>query len=226
MYSALAILGGALVTCVLGALLFGSGEDARTREVRRLMTALEAQRRVRDARARRAGLRRDLRPARDEQPTVEAAPEKREEHAAEPPADRTARESEERQRRREEKERAAAVEAERRREKQADAARRKAEQAARKAEEQQRRDEEKQRAAAVEAERRRDEAEREAAEAAGRGDEERRRREQLPRTPVESTSAPAQEDLTERPLYAWAQRIESENRPNTGTEPPPLPSET
>jgi hypothetical protein len=222
MHSALAILGGALLTCVLGALVFGSWEDARTRELRKLMTALEGQRRIRDARARRARPPGDvLRSANDEQRTVDADLEQRDMHAAEVQTDgitRKARKAEEQQRRREEQEQAAALNAERHREKQADAARRKAEQAARKAEQQQRRQDEKEQAAALALERRRNEAERKAAAAASRTEKERRRPQQPPRASAEERFEAAQQNLTERPLYAWAQRIESENRAEPETD--------
>jgi hypothetical protein len=50
--STLLILGGGLLASVLAALIFTprkAGEDEQTREMRKLMTALEAQRRIRDA---------------------------------------------------------------------------------------------------------------------------------------------------------------------------------
>ena len=51
-HTVLLVVGGALLTGLLGALVFGSNgtaEDRRIREERKLLRALEAQRRIRDA---------------------------------------------------------------------------------------------------------------------------------------------------------------------------------
>src|SRR3954470_23069219 len=51
-HSTLLILGGGVLAAALAALVFSprsSGEDKHTREMRKLMTALEGQRRIRDA---------------------------------------------------------------------------------------------------------------------------------------------------------------------------------
>src|SRR3954465_4141266 len=60
-HSTLLILGGGLLAAALAALMFSprsSGEDEHTREMRKLMTALEAQRRVGDAQQAREARRR------------------------------------------------------------------------------------------------------------------------------------------------------------------------
>jgi len=99
-HSVLLVVGGAILTVLLGALVFGSNgtaEDRRMQEERKLLRALEAQRRIRDARRMREARRRgSLRveappPAQVEQPPVSNDTElvdaererKREEKAAE-----------------------------------------------------------------------------------------------------------------------------------------------
>src|SRR4051812_50210190 len=60
-HSTLLILGGGLLAAALAALMFSprsSGEDEHTREMRKLMTALEAQRRGGDAQQAREARRR------------------------------------------------------------------------------------------------------------------------------------------------------------------------
>lgn len=237
-HSVLLVVGGALLTGLLGALVFGSNttaEERRVREEQKLLRALEAQRRIRDAQLRaqprQRGARRVESPASaplEVQPTAEAEPEI--DHRAT-----------ERRRRREEKEHAAALAAER------EAARRaqrqatqeqksaaKAERSTLRAAQQQQRRDEKEKAVARKAEqetqvraaraaeeqRKREAREHAVAAKAQRDAEERARRRAELETKVETPAAPqpdparAKEDgdkpLSELPLYMWA--IEAEER--------------
>ena len=117
-HSALLIAGGALLTSVLAALLFrptASLEERHLRDVQRLMRALDAQRRVRDARRRRENRGRASRGP--SHPPAIVKEQSRQE--AEPPAqvaernDRAERRAVEQLRRREKKEQAVALKAQR-----------------------------------------------------------------------------------------------------------------
>src|SRR4051812_47911113 len=87
-HSTLLILGGGLLAAALAALMFSprsSGEDEHTREMRKLMTALEAQRRVRDAQQAREARRRGS-VARTTKPGPQE-PERRTDERAQRPAE-------------------------------------------------------------------------------------------------------------------------------------------
>jgi hypothetical protein len=95
-HSALLIAGGALLTSVLAALIFRpttSPEERHLRDLQRLMHALEAQRRVRDARRRREDRGRASRGASQPPANVEAHPaqEAEQEHVAQHSAEKRAR---------------------------------------------------------------------------------------------------------------------------------------
>jgi len=116
-HSVLLVVGGALLTGLLGALVFGSNttaEERRVREEHKLLRALEAQRRIRDAQLMRQGRPRTP-------PHVEAPPPAPAEVvpvvAKEPETEHRATE---RRRKREEKERAAALASQREAEKRAE----------------------------------------------------------------------------------------------------------
>src|SRR4051794_17921707 len=181
--STLLILGGGLLASLLAALIFTprrAGEDEQTREMRKLMTALEGQRRIRDAQQAREQRQRGAlvrRPAMSVQapapaaeapapvPATETDVERNDRRSAESErkaaiaAEHAERRAAEQRRKREEKEQAAARKAEvaveredRRQAEQEHKAALAAEQAERRAAEQRRRREEKEQAAAREAE--------------------------------------------------------------------------
>jgi hypothetical protein len=192
-HSVLLVVGGALLTGLLGALVFGSSgtaEEKRMREQQKLLRALEAQRRIRAAQLMREARRREP----SARVHVEVEPEPK---ALEPTPDemhelRSAREAEKRAQRRAEQERKSAARAER---------------ATLRAAEQQRTRDEKKKAAVLKAERDAAKArEREAREeAVARKDElETRVADEQPAEPD------AGKPLSELPLYSWA--IEAEDR--------------
>src|SRR4051812_32746989 len=125
-HSALLIAGSALLTCVLAALVFRENSgDERAREERKLLAALDGQRRIRDAqrlreeRARRSAVSAPHEPQVDPQPdddddaapaetAVAGLPAADDQRARSEKAERRAAEE---QRKREEKEQAATLEA-------------------------------------------------------------------------------------------------------------------
>jgi hypothetical protein len=172
-HSTLLILGGAVLTCVLGFLLFGSkgsAEEERKRQEQKLLRALEAQRRAHERQRAREATRRGVvieaqRPVQIEQPPdagevadAQAAVLSGDEDPAvalkETEAERRAAD---RQRKRHDKERAAALKTQRGAEEQARRRAEKGQAAALKAEhraaEQQRKREEKEQAAALKTQR-------------------------------------------------------------------------
>jgi hypothetical protein len=222
-HSVLLVVGGALLTGLIGALVFGSNgtaEEQRMREERKLLRALDAQRRIRDAQLMRQGrprqaLRVEAQPPTPigEQPT--ASGQVVDESEAE---NRTA----DRQRKRDEHEQAVALKArrgvekqDRRREKKEKAATLKAERDA--AEEARR---------ATDEQRKRDAHEQAVAAKAQRdADEQERKLAAKPQPPAPSPASPiepapavtdkadkADKPLSELPLYSWAARIEAEDR--------------
>src|SRR5690348_2167587 len=203
-HTVLLVVGGALLTGLLGALVFGSSgtaEEKRLREQQKLLRALEAQRRIREVQLMREARRRGA--------SIYAAPPpvapEPEPTAPEPMPDEVQeaeRRAAERQRKREEKEQAVALkatrEAEKRAQRRAEQERKsaaKAERAAQRAAEQQHKRDEKERSAHEQAER---------------------------TTTVEHVPAPAQPDppeqsapdktLSELPLYSWAIEAEDQDR--------------
>jgi len=129
-HAALLVTVGAVVTCVLAALVFrptGTAEERRMREERRMLRALEAQRRIRDARrARETGRRPTLyaQPAaaaatqldvddRQETELRVADQERKREEKEEAAARKAQRDAEKRAQRREEQERKATAKVER-----------------------------------------------------------------------------------------------------------------
>jgi hypothetical protein len=222
-HSALLIAGGALLTCVLGALVFGgkgSAEDERMREERKLLTALEAQRRVRDARRLREERRGravpgSRRPAQVEQLEVDEREAASKEQAAANQAQEAERRANEELRKREEKGQAAALKTQRRAEeqerrraaKESEAAA-KAERAERRAQEKQLRQKAKEQTAALEAQ----DAERRAEE------EQRVRAELAPQRAPTGDVVENEKPLAELPLFSWAHQIETEDRAPTETD--------
>ena len=201
--TAFLVVGGALLTGLLGALVFGSNgtaEDQRMREERKLLRALEAQRRIRDAQLMRDARRRGTRYVAAQPPAAAPEPE-----PVVPDEDSEAeRRAAERERKREEKAKAAALKSEREAEKRAQ---RRAEQ------------ERKSAARAAQAElraaERRQEQEAKAA----------RKLEQAapppPPPPPEPVEAPPTEEdaaeqarpLSELPLFSWANGIDDADQP-------------
>jgi dTMP kinase len=150
-HAALLVTVGAVVTCVLAALVFrptGTAEERRMREERRMLRALEAQRRIRDARRARETNRRAPFYA---QPAVAAAPqvdvddrqetelriadrERKQEEKEDAAARKAQRDAEKRTQRREEQERKATAKVERSKARAAEKQQRQDEKAALKAE--------------------------------------------------------------------------------------------
>lgn len=207
-HTVLLVIGGALLTGLLGALVFGSSgtaEEKRLREQQKLLRALEAQRRIREVQLMREARRRGA-PIYAPPPSVAAEPEPA---APEPMPDEVQeaeRRAAERQRKREEKEQAVALksarEAEKRAQRRAEQERKsaaKAERATQRAAEQQQKRTEKEKAAALKTE--------------------RAAQEQLAPEPARPPQPapleqPAESEpdkpLSELPLYSWA--IEAEDR--------------
>ena len=121
-HAALLVIGGALATCVLAALVFaptGTAEERRLLEERKMLRALEAQRRIRAARLQREGRRRvapavRTTPPRPVEPVL--APD---EHVGEVVSPKAEERAARRQREREAKEQAALLKSERKEEKRA-----------------------------------------------------------------------------------------------------------
>jgi membrane protein involved in colicin uptake len=128
-HSVLLVIGGALLTVLLGALVFGSNETAeerRLREERKLLRALEAQRRIRNAQLARQARRsvRVTEPAPAPAPPPEPAAAVELEAEVEPPEWPEEPADEKRENRRARKERKAIARAERAARRAADEARR------------------------------------------------------------------------------------------------------
>jgi hypothetical protein len=232
-HTALLVIGGALLTGLLGALVFGSNgtaEERRIREEQKLLRALDAQRRIRDAQLLRQA-RQQRQPYRETPPPSRVDPE--------PVADGQVADDEpmpdhratERQRKREEKEQAVALKSEREGEKHAQRlaeqerkaalkadkrnekenaatlkAERGAEERARRAADEERKREEREHAVALKAQRQADEHKR--AVAAKSAPAAPPPREPEPAVAADELDKP----LTELPLFSWATRIETEDR--------------
>jgi hypothetical protein len=217
-HSTLLILGGALLTCVLGFLLFGSkgsAEEERKRQEQKLLRALDSQRRAHERQRAREASRRGVaiephRPVQIEQPpddgevasTPEAVVAGDEDHAFALKETGAERRAADRQRKREEKEQAAALKAQLGTEAQARRRAEKEQAAALKAEhraaEQQRKREEKEQAAALKTQRDAQQRERQLAEKDAKAEKEERAaalaaREADQRASVEPTPEPAPE---------------------------------
>jgi dTMP kinase len=203
-HTVLLVVGGALLTGVLGALLFGSNstaEERRIREEQKLLRALEAQRRIRD--------RQLMRRAREQrQPHREPEPIAVEEVVAEEP--KPDHRAAERQRKREEKEQAAALKAARTAEKHAQQEAEQERKAALKAEASERRE--------ADLRRRRDEKEKAVALKAEREARERAAALEAtlpePAPPTPSTAEEPDTPLAELPLFSWAHDIENDDAPS------------
>jgi type IV secretory pathway VirB10-like protein len=201
MHSALLVAGGAVLTCLLAALVFspqGSPEERRMREERRLLRALEAQHRIRDAQRRRQAVR-TVPLVRMPVPEPEPPQPEPEEDSpsAEPPA--RARREEARRRRQEEKAREASLRSQQKAEERSRKVARKAEQAQlRRAEEQRKREEKEKLKAALEA------LPEPVAPAFDRHEPEMPRRSDRQETP-----------LAELPLFSWTTRMETEDQAPT-----------
>lgn len=209
-HTVLLVVGGALLTGLLGAVVFGSdgtAEERRIREQQKLLRALEAQRRVRDMQLMRQA-KRQGQPYRETQPAprAEAGPVADEQVTEIAP--RVDRRATELQHKRDEKEQAAALklerEAEKRARQQAERERKsaaKAEQITLRAVEQQQKQEAK---AALKEE----QAKIRAAEA---------RAQPQPTPPPAARSVALEEEtkpLTELPLFSWAHDIEDDDAPS------------
>ena len=208
-HSVLLVIGGALLTGLLGALVFGSTDtpdERRRRDERKLLRALEAQRRIRDVQLMRAEKRRPAPRVQVQAPTqilelpvVDDAPTIEEESVAEIRAA-------ERQRKRDEEDQAAALKAERDAEKRAQRAAEHERKSAAKAE----------RATLRAAERQ----EKQEAKAAFKAEQakERAAEAQAPPPPAPSREPePKEEDdvdqtkpLAELPLFSWAHSMDDE----------------
>jgi len=222
-HSVLLVVGGALLTGLIGALVFGSNgtaEERRMREERRLLRALEAQRRIRDAQIMRQGRPRETVEAQplpqiEQQPTANGAvadeaeaenraverQRKRDEHE-QAVALKAQRGAEKQERRREEKEHKAALKAERQAE----------DDARRELEEQRKRDAHAQ-AAAAKAQRDADARELKLAAKPEPAAPSPPKPKPSERAPVVAEKADkADRPLSELPLYSWAARIDTEDR--------------
>jgi cell division protein FtsN len=196
-HTVLLVIGGALLTGLLGALVFGSSgnpEERSIREQQKLLRALEAQRRIRDVQLMRRA-RQQRQPHRETPPPRRIEPEPvADGHAAteEPKPDHRAAEH---QRKRKEKEQAAALKSERQ-----------AEKRAQRHAEQERKSAVKAEQATLRAAERQQQEEAKAQQAAARAPEPAR---QAP------TDSPEQDKpLAELPLFSWAHRIEDDDEPS------------
>jgi hypothetical protein len=233
-HTVLLVVGGALLTGLLGALVFGSNgtaEDRRIREERKLLRALEAQRRIRDAQLMRQAKRHGAvveakRPA----PVVKLPPVDAQAIDEEPAAEHRASK---RERKRHEKEQAAAFKAayaaEKRAQRQAEqehTAAAKAEQATLRAAEREQRQEAKRALKAEHAKARAAERQQEQeAKAALKAEHAKARAAEVPPTPSapartepeqphEAKDADEPKPLSELPLFSWANRIDDDDAPS------------
>jgi membrane protein involved in colicin uptake len=228
-HSVLLVIGGALLTGLLGALVFGSNgtaEERRIREQQKLLRALEAQRRIRDVQLMRQA-RQQRQPHRETPPPLRIEPVAVADGQAvdvEPKPDRRAAEH---RRKREEKEQAAALKSERNAEKRAQRHAEQEHKSAVKAEQETLRVAERQQKqsaksaakaeqATLRAAERQQREEAKAQQAAARAATARVKPPPTPK-PAKRTTMDDPEQvkpLAELPLFSWAHRIEDDDKPS------------
>jgi membrane protein involved in colicin uptake len=215
-HTALLVIGGALLTGLLGALVFGSNgtaEERRIREQQKLLRALEAQRRIRDVQLMRQA-RQQRQPRRETPPPLRVEPEPVADGDAttgEPTPDHRA---EEHRRKREQKEQAAALKAERDAEKRAQRHAEHERRSAVKAEQETLRVAERQQKQDAKAAAKAEQATLRAAERQQKDEAKAQQAASRAPEPAKHTAIDPDQakPLTELPLFSWAHRIEDDDK--------------